>query len=183
MGRRGEPTAPPLDFCVFYAEHYPRIVGAVDLYCGDRGLAEEASQQAMTKACADWQRVRGMRHPRAWAYRVAVNHANGVFRRRGAERRATQRLAGMRDDAQPQPDAAEAVAVRDALALLPDRQRTAVVLRYYFQFSLAEVADAMGAPLGTVKSLVHRGLAGLRRHVDVPSLEGDQSLGGLRDGR
>ena len=52
----------------------------------------------------------------------------------------------------------DAIAVRDALWALPQRQREALVLRYFAGLLDREIADAMGCPVGTVKSLIHRGL-------------------------
>ena len=56
---------------------------------------------------------------------------------------------------------AERSAVIDALNTLPPRKREALVLRYWLDLPLAEIADAMGVRLGTVKSLISRGLDAL----------------------
>lgn len=53
----------------------------------------------------------------------------------------------------------------EVLSRLPERQRRALVLRYYADLTLEQIADVLGCPLGTVKSLVHRGLARLREEV------------------
>lgn len=54
----------------------------------------------------------------------------------------------------------------DALAALPPKRRTAVVLRYYAGLDTREIADAMGVRPGTVKSLLHRALAQLREEIE-----------------
>jgi DNA-directed RNA polymerase specialized sigma24 family protein len=56
----------------------------------------------------------------------------------------------------------DAIAVRDALWDLPARQREALVLRYFLGHVDREIAEAMGCPVGTVKSLIHRGLARMK---------------------
>ena len=56
----------------------------------------------------------------------------------------------------------DAIAVRDALWTLPARQREALVLRYFLGRIDREIAEAMGCPVGTVKSLIHRGLARMK---------------------
>jgi DNA-directed RNA polymerase specialized sigma24 family protein len=72
------------------------------------------------------------------------------------------------------PDPDDQLAVRAAVALLPHRQRAALVLRYYADLSVAEVAEALECAPGTVKSLTSKGVAGLRRRlgdavaVDLP---------------
>jgi RNA polymerase sigma-70 factor (ECF subfamily) len=99
----------------------------------------------------------------AWTYRVAVNLANSWLRRRMAERRAHARLSGRAASAHTDPDPADAVAVRRAVGALPRRQRTALVLRYYADLPVAEVAALMGCAPGTVKSLTSKALTALRR--------------------
>ena len=59
-----------------------------------------------------------------------------------------------------------ALSVRDAIATLPARQREAVVLRYLADLSLAEVADAMGCAVGTVKATLHHALGALRVQLE-----------------
>lgn len=63
------------------------------------------------------------------------------------------------------------VAVREAIAALPRRQRTALVLRYYADLPVAEVADLMGCPENTVKTLTRRGLQRLGASLQDERLE------------
>lgn len=67
-------------------------------------------------------------------------------------------LAAERQD----PDTPTAVAVRAAVAGLPRRERAVVVLRFFADFSVRDVADLLGMPEGTVKTLTARALAGMR---------------------
>lgn len=154
-----EDADPRIAFC---EREYPRLVGALSLYChADHGLAEELAQEALARICRDWARVARLRSPGAWAHRVAINLANSWYRRRAAERRARTR-AGPSSEVHHDPDAADAAALRAALAALPRRQREAVVLRHYADLPVAEVAVLMGCAEGTVKALTHQGLARLR---------------------
>ena len=140
----------------------PRLVGTLSLLCGDGDAAEELAQETLARVWLRWSRVRELGEPvaTAWTYRVAINLANSWVRRRMAERRARARLAaGTHID----PDPADAVAVRQAVAALPRRQRTALVLRYYADLPVGEVAALMGCAPGTVKSLTSKALAALRR--------------------
>lgn len=146
------------DFCT---AEYPRLVGMLGLYCGDRGVAEELAQEALARAWRHWKKVRTMDHPAAWLQRVALNLANSHFRRLGAERRARER-SGRVEDRTFDPDAADKQAVREAVGALPKRQRTALVLRYYLDLTYAEIAEVMEAPEATVKSLVRRAIVRLR---------------------
>jgi RNA polymerase sigma factor (sigma-70 family) len=126
--RESEPVITEDAFAGFCARVRPRLVGALALHCGDRGAAEELAQEALARAWERWAQVRQMQNPSAWTYRVAFNLATSRFRRRAAESRARQRSMPV---APALPDHAQAVAVRAAVAALPPRRRTALVLRYY----------------------------------------------------
>jgi RNA polymerase sigma factor (sigma-70 family) len=102
-----------------------------------------------------------MQAPEAWAVRVGMNGLHAVFRRRGTERRALARVAALQGDTAVAEPAEEYGHVRRAVAALPRRQRTALVLRYYLDLSVAETADVMGCAEGTVKSLTSRALGRL----------------------
>lgn len=157
------------DVDAFCRHEYPRIVGILTLYCRDQAVAEELAQEALARAWGRWDRVAKLDNPQAWLYRVAINLANDLLRRRLAERRARARM----EDPQrhhPQPGA-DAIAVRDAVASLGPRQRTVIVLHHFLDLSLPEVADVMNAPLSTVKSLARRGRLRLRELLDEPSTQ------------
>lgn len=150
------------ELSAFCRREYPRLVGALSLYCGDAYVAEELAQEAIVRVVNDWGKVRRLAAPGAWAHRVAINLANSHFRRRLAERRAKQRLYARAALAVHQPDTSTAVAVRQTVASLPQRQRAVIVLRFFADLSVREVADVLGCPDGTVKSLTSKALASLR---------------------
>lgn len=146
------------DFC---AQHHERLVGTLGLYCGDRAVGEELAQEALARAWARWTKVRGLDDPVGWVYRVGLNLANSYFRRKVVERRAHQRVA----TTPVQSDAADpttALVLREAIAQLPRRKRTALVLRYFVDMPYAEISKVMDAPESTVKSLARRGVEDLR---------------------
>jgi RNA polymerase sigma-70 factor (sigma-E family) len=157
----------------FVRREHPRLVGALSLYCGDLDVAEEVAQEALARACRDWSRLAGMRSPGAWTHRVAINLANSWYRRRSAEQRARARHGPSDDGVGREADSADVLAVRQAVAALPRRQRAAVVLRYFSDLPVTEVADALGCAEGTVKALTHKGIANLRRQLDDPGLQPD----------
>lgn len=109
--------------------------------------------------------------PGAWVYRVAVNLANSHFRRQALLRRLQPRLRA--ELLHHDPDLGDAVAVRQALAVLKPRTRMAIVLRYYLDYSVAQTAQTMGIPQNTVKTLVRRGLGQMQRALtDATDTEG-----------
>lgn len=145
----------------FCAEIHPRLVGSLRLYTGDAELAAELAQEALVRVIERWASVATMPHPEAWTYRVAFNLARSRLRRVRAERRAHVRT-GPPPVSEHDGDLAAAIAVRRAVALLPPRQRQAVVLRFYGGLALTEVAEAMRCRPGTVKAHLHQAMAGLR---------------------
>lgn len=161
MGRRTEDTQ-----TAFCRQEYPRLVGSLRLYTGDGDLARELAQEALARACAHWDRVEHMDAPGAWVHRVAVNLARSRFRRRRYERLAHERHASERET--PHADPATRVALREALLGLPERQRLALVLRFWADLPVDGAADVMGCRPGTVRALTHQGLAALRTALTEP---------------
>lgn len=161
------------DFTMFYNVHYTRLVGSLVLYTGDRELAMDVAQETMARAYRDWRKVSRLDTPPAWLHRVAFNLANSAFRRKLAEWRSSARLQQRTDSSHHDSDASEAVAVRKAVAALPARQKTALVLRYYADMSVADVAEAMGCAEGTVRALTSQALEGLRRSGLAPKVEAE----------
>jgi RNA polymerase sigma factor (sigma-70 family) len=129
---------------------------------GDPDLAKELAQETVVRICRDWRRVEHMSAPGAWAHRVAVNLARSHARSLVVRRRVHAGLASEFDSPPATPDLDEALAVREAVAALPERQRTAVVLRYFADLSVRETASAMRCPEGTVKTLTYEAIRQLR---------------------
>lgn len=159
MRRRYVP--PPADLVEFCRGEHDELVRFLSLYCGQAAVAEELAQDALIRACLEWSKVRSMASPKAWLRRVAVNSANSYFRRRAAERRARDRLGGG-----PIPTTvdshAETLVIRDALTSLSSRQRTVLLMRYFDDLPVRDIANALDCSDNTVKTLLRRGLAALR---------------------
>lgn len=142
----------------------PELVGFLTLYCGDRDVAEDLAQQTLARVWASWSRLGPVTNRRAYVHRMACNAASSWFRRRAAERRATRRVSARPSAGPPTAgDLASVIAVRTAVAALPRRQRTAVLLRYYADLSVRDTAAAMGVAEGTVKALTFKAIAALRQ--------------------
>jgi RNA polymerase sigma factor (sigma-70 family) len=156
-------AAGTLELAEFCRSEHPRLVGMLTLYCGDRDLAQELAQETIVRAIQHWKKVRSLQAPSAWARRVAVNLANSWMRRTIAKRKATQRLSARTGHLHNDRDTAGAVAVRKAVADLPSRQKTAIVLRYYADLPVDEVARIMGCKQGTVWALSNQAIASLRK--------------------
>ncbi len=144
----------------FVVQEHARLVGLLALHVGRVEVAEELAQDAFARLSQHWPRVRVMADRRAWLNRVAINLANSWLRRLYAEARANRRHGTT--ELLPAPEHADVLATRQAVARLHGRERTAIVLRYYEELSVAETASFMGCPEGTVKSLTHRAIRRLR---------------------
>ncbi len=153
-------------------EHKDRIFAASLAMTGNRHDAEEVAQDTFFRAFRALQtyspeRIRDLKE-RAWLHRIAVNVVRN--RVRGVRPRLVE-LNGSHPDRSPGPEAnvmermqIDELATR--VAGLPMRYREAVVLRHVRDLSYAEVAEALGQPVGTVKANVHRGLKLLRGDND-----------------
>ncbi len=146
----------------FVALHYRRLVGLLVLRLESQASAEDVAHESLLKLVKHWDRVRLMDNPWAWLAAVAVNQSRSRWRRLAMADRVERRLIV----------SGEAVAGSEGLAdllsvigRLPDRQRTALLLRHYARLSVRETAEAMGCAEGTVKSLTNRAIERLRREL------------------
>lgn len=156
-------TESNISFSEFCHGEFPRLVGTLTLYLGGNDGAEELAQEALVRAFQRWKRVSRLNNPGGWVNHVAINLANSHWRRRVAERRARARLIEQQSDSRDSDDLIAALAVRSAVARLPRRERTVVVLRHFVGLSVTEVADLLHCPEGTVKRLTHNGIQALRK--------------------
>jgi RNA polymerase sigma factor (sigma-70 family) len=104
----------------------------------------------------------------AYARKVLVSRRRSLLRRAGVESRF---LARTRVETVPSPGDEEAMVLWQAVQGLPPRQRAVLVLRFHEDLTETEVARLLGLPLGTVKSLAHRGLARRRDRLGAPDLD------------
>ncbi|MGH9077991.1 MAG: sigma factor-like helix-turn-helix DNA-binding protein [Acidimicrobiales bacterium] len=137
------------DFVTFYREARDEVARALTVTLADADLAAEATDEAMARAYQHWGRIGSFDNPGGWVYRVGLNWATSVLRRR---RRPNPTAPPGPVEMEPmgEPDVAR------ALAELDIRQRAVVVCRYLLGWSEAATAAALDTPVGTVKSRLHR---------------------------
>lgn len=141
------------------------------LLTGDWGEAEDLAQEAMVRTYRAWARIKERDRPGAYARAVLVNRHRSLLRRAMVE--SKHFVARLPDPPPPQDLSEDHALMWSALKKLPARQREAIVLRFYEDLSEADIAQILDCPVGTVKSLVHRGIARLRRSIGEP----EQSVG------
>lgn len=134
------------------------------LLCGDWHRAEDITQLAMLRLYVAWPRLARRDTLDAYARRVVVRTFLAE-NRRGWRRR--ERLTDTPPDtpATSTGDSTERLLLTRALAAVPPRQRSVLVLRYWNDLSVEEVAAVLRCTTGTVKSQAARGLATLRRRL------------------
>jgi len=159
VGRRGGGRLGDL-----YERHADDARRLAYLLTGDRALAEDLVQDAFVRLAGRLVHLRDPQAFPAYLRRTVVNLSRMHHRRRRVERGYLDRFReapGVHDP----PDLATRDTLREALLGLPERQRTAIVLRYYLDLPEGEAADLLGCRPATVRSLISRGVRTLRTTV------------------
>jgi RNA polymerase sigma-70 factor (sigma-E family) len=146
------------EFTSFVVAHQAKLRRVAYLMCGDWQLASDHVQDALVRVYRHWPRLRIDREKLGYARRAVLSVVIDAKRRRSSTEVPVDSVVDRLDGA----DAADRSADRDllsrCLAQVPARQRACLVLRYYDDLSVSEVATALGISEGTVKSQTARGL-------------------------
>jgi RNA polymerase sigma-70 factor (ECF subfamily) len=172
--RRGDPEA----FAELVERTHRHVYTLAYRLVGDRHEAEDVAQEAYLRVHRSLRSFRGESSFRTWLYRVVANVAMSHLRRRGRfgdlgdEPDLVVRVAETpTDDEASEVDRDE---LRRALAMLPDAQRVAVLMKDAYGFSCQEIADEMGVSEGAVKVRLHRARKRLKDllYGEYPAPEG-----------
>jgi RNA polymerase sigma factor (sigma-70 family) len=145
-----------LEFEWLFRSAFPRIKRTVALMLRDDEAAEDVAQEAFLKLHQHWHTVSGYEHPDAWVRRVAIRLAVRQAKREQGLR-LLQRVAQPTPAARPEPD----VDLADAIAALAPMQRAAVVLFYFDDLPVSDIARTLVVSESTVKQHLHRARARL----------------------
>jgi RNA polymerase sigma-70 factor (sigma-E family) len=150
------------DFDVMFHRTLARAIAVARRMVGDPSLAEDLAAEAFTRAYARWPRLRSSGYVEGWVLRVVTNLAIDHLRRQPPNVPASHPIDGIEA-------ATLRLALADAMARLPRRQREVVALRYFSDLSEADVAGTLGVSIGAVKSHHRRALDSLQlRFRDLP---------------
>ena len=157
---------PDEEFRSFASRSLPGLLKAAYALLRDIDLAEDAVQGTLLRVFRHWNDARGA--PEAYSRQTLINVCRDHWRR---QRRRPQEVLGVDPDAVDMSQSfSEELEQRDALdralAELPQQQREVLVLRFLFDLSVAETAELLQIPQGTVKSSMHRGLRHLHNVLD-----------------
>jgi RNA polymerase sigma-70 factor (sigma-E family) len=151
-----------VSFAGFVRENTRALLRTAYLLTGNAQQAEELVQDTLVRLYPKWDRVQAADVPLAYVRRSITNAYINQMRRTGRREFAFDEVPERTDPR----DALSQLADRDqiwaGLRLLPQRQRAALVLRFFEDLSDEQTAAALGCRVGTVRSLISRGLATLR---------------------
>jgi RNA polymerase sigma-70 factor (ECF subfamily) len=152
-------------FDAFYIREYPTVVGLLQGLLGSRIVAEELAQEAFLAAYRHWGRVGGLDSPRAWVRRVALNQ-RGSFLRAYHRQQVRERESAVWSEDDTIKLADEHAQVWAAVRTLPPGQAQAIALHYYEDYSVSQIAAALGRAPGTIKAQLHQGRRKLAKLLD-----------------
>ena len=167
----GGPGGATAGVTALYQEHATGLIRLAVVMLGDRVAAEDVVQDAFLGLYRHWSGLSDPGNALAYVRSAVLNRCRNALRQRGRSGRleAGRGATGPRE-AMASESAEAAVLVGEehqrvltAIRALPDRQREALVLRFYLDMSEAEAARAMGISRGTVKSATSRAVAALGR--------------------
>lgn len=145
----------------FYRVNHQPVFRALSATLGNHDLAREATDEAMTRAFQRWSKVGEYDNAPGWVYRVGLNWALSKLRKQTRELLADRPPERAVHQTLPDPD------VEAALRALPYEERALVVLRHLLDWGYEDIAAALGIPVGTAKSRLHRVMDRLRAELEA----------------
>jgi RNA polymerase sigma factor (sigma-70 family) len=155
---RGAQRVSTATFDEFYRSHRADAVRWAAALVGDRAVAEELAHDALAAVASRFERLD---NPGGYLRRVVVNRCASWHRSHARELRRMHRATA----GEPSSYSAETNEILGALAVLPFKQRVAVTLRFWADWTDEQIADALECAPATVRVLVHRGLNVLRTEL------------------
>lgn len=153
--------------------HHDALIGYLYRMCGGkRPLAEDLAQETFLRVLRSIDQYDHLRPFKPWLYAIATNLVRSHYARADTRRSVTMSNPVAKDATTNPPiedmvtDSEDVQQAVQALMTLPDHFREAIVLRYLQELSLAEIAEVLDIPVGTVKSRLSNGLRKLREIVE-----------------
>jgi RNA polymerase sigma-70 factor (sigma-E family) len=155
-----------------YQQHAVGLTRLAIIMLGDRAAAEDVVQDAFFGLYRNWRRLGDPANALSYARSAVLNRCRNTLRDQA--RRGHREQPGMPGAAAQSAESAvllteDSRRMLAAIRKLPDRQREAIVLRFYLDMSEEEAASAMGVSRGTVKSTTSRAVAALGRMLEEVS--------------
>ena len=144
-----------MEYDLLFSVEFPNVMRTVYLILHDADRAEDVTQDAFVQLLRHWKKVSQYERPGAWVRRVAIRLAMGALHRERLRSVLERKVAPS-----PEPEPADPDVLR-AIGALPGMQRASVVLFYFEDRPLAEIADIMGCSPSTARVHLHRA----RKHL------------------
>ena len=160
---RAAPVSRELDtsYVDFFRDEFAQVVRTVYLIHRDQARAEDVAQEAFIQLLANWTKVSGYDRPDAWVRRVAIRLSMRGVRRDRLWAMVRERIS------LPRPEAGADLDLAAAVTTLRGSQRAAIVLFYYEDRPVAEVAGILGCSEATTRVHLHRGRRRLAKLLGV----------------
>ena len=152
-------------FDEFYLGTRAALLGQLTAMTADPEVAKDVLQDAYARAWQRWSRVSRLDDPVAWVRTVAWRRSVSTFRRSATADRFLRTWGRRQVQPSRRIPVEEVLDVQDALRLLPDTHRRALVLHDLCGLTMDQVAHETGVPVGTVKSRLSRARATVRGHL------------------
>jgi RNA polymerase sigma-70 factor (sigma-E family) len=152
-------------FAGFVRENTSALLRTAYLLTGNAQQAEELVQDTLARMYPKWQRVAEADAPLAYVRRSLTNGYINQQRRAARREYAFEQVPERPDPYDAITRLADRDQIWEGLRFLPERQRAALVLRFFEDLSDEQSAAALGCRVGTVRSLISRGLTALRTHM------------------
>jgi RNA polymerase sigma-70 factor (sigma-E family) len=158
------------EFAEYVAQRHERLRRTAYLLTRDWAIAEDLVQTALAKAWVAWRRIDG--DPDPYVYRIIANTHASWWRRRWRGEVPTEVLPDRAAAGDFTSDVGDRDVLWTAIGELSGRQRAVVVLHYFEEMTLAQVADVLGCSVGAVKSQLGRALTRLRVDQGIQTMTG-----------
>lgn len=158
------------------SRYYDGVIKTVYHLCGDDQMAQDAAQEAFLRAWVKLPAFRAQAPFRNWVYRIAVNAALDILRKKPVDNIEDSQEMLSAADKNPTPEAAyiqkeQSDLIQGAVQSLPEAARTVLVLREYGELSYEAIASVLEIPMGTVMSRLSYARSCLRERLQKYRLE------------
>lgn len=170
-------AAKDAEFSAWMSARQPALLRTAYLLTGDHHSAEDLVQTTLAKVYLSWDKVHRREVIDGYARRILINENNSIWRRAWKKREVSSSEIPDRVGRSDEYDEGQRDALWEFVQTLPKRQRAVIVLRYYEELSEAEIAEALGVSVGTVKSQASRALATLREQAPARGFSRSHDLG------
>jgi RNA polymerase sigma-70 factor (sigma-E family) len=154
------------EFAEFAHAHAERLRATAYMLCRDWHLAQDLTQTALTRLFLGWRRAGQADNPLAYAQKILLR----AYLDHRRLRSSTETTPVVMHEPTYRSDPELRLTMIDALGRLPVRDRAIVVLRYFEDYSVEQVADVLEIPVSVVKSQTRRSLAKLRQVLAADQL-------------